>query len=120
MPLSKFAARPVLVELDISKPAPTGQILKSQAQSNEVELNSTASGSQLMAYHAKSPLAIVVSGPTYDRSKEHRAVDHVAGDAEVKAMHDPAMPVTFVPAELEATKRFYGPTKSGVWILVIA
>jgi len=38
----------------------------------------------------------------------HSHSDHVAGDAEVQAMHDPAMPVTLVPAELEATKRFYG------------
>jgi glyoxylase-like metal-dependent hydrolase (beta-lactamase superfamily II) len=38
----------------------------------------------------------------------HSHSDHVAGDAEIQTMHDPAMPVTFVPAELEATKRFYG------------
>ena len=38
----------------------------------------------------------------------HPHDDHTAGDAEVQAMHDPAMPVEFVPAELEATKRFWG------------
>ena len=37
----------------------------------------------------------------------HSHSDHVAGDAEVQALHDPAMPVTFLPAEVEATKRFY-------------
>jgi hydroxyacylglutathione hydrolase len=37
----------------------------------------------------------------------HSHSDHVAGDADVQAMHDPAIPVTFVPAEVEATKRFY-------------
>jgi hydroxyacylglutathione hydrolase len=40
----------------------------------------------------------------------HEHADHTAGDAEVQALHDPAMPVTFVPAEVEATKRFYGIT----------
>ena len=38
----------------------------------------------------------------------HPHDDHTAGDLEVQAMHDPAMPVEFVPAELEATKRFWG------------
>jgi hydroxyacylglutathione hydrolase len=37
----------------------------------------------------------------------HSHSDHVAGDAEVQAIRDPAMPLTFVPAEVEATKRFY-------------
>lgn len=37
----------------------------------------------------------------------HSHSDHIAGDADVQAMHDPAIPVTFVPAEVEATKRFY-------------
>jgi hydroxyacylglutathione hydrolase len=37
----------------------------------------------------------------------HSHSDHVAGDAEVQALHDSAMPVTFLPAEVEATKRFY-------------
>jgi hydroxyacylglutathione hydrolase len=37
----------------------------------------------------------------------HSHSDHVAGDANVQAMHDAAIPVTFVPAEVEATKRFY-------------
>jgi hydroxyacylglutathione hydrolase len=38
----------------------------------------------------------------------HPHEDHTAGDATVQAMKDPAMPVTFIPAEVEATKRFYG------------
>src|SRR5580692_5158630 len=38
----------------------------------------------------------------------HSHSDHVAGDAELQALNDPAMPVTFVPAELEATKKIYG------------
>ena len=38
----------------------------------------------------------------------HEHGDHIAGDAEVQALNDPAMPVTFVPAELEATKKFWG------------
>jgi glyoxylase-like metal-dependent hydrolase (beta-lactamase superfamily II) len=38
----------------------------------------------------------------------HEHGDHTAGDAQVQAMNDPAMPVTLVPAEIEATKRFYG------------
>jgi glyoxylase-like metal-dependent hydrolase (beta-lactamase superfamily II) len=40
----------------------------------------------------------------------HEHGDHIAGDGEVQALRDPAMPVTFVPAEVEATKRFYGIT----------
>jgi hydroxyacylglutathione hydrolase len=41
----------------------------------------------------------------------HPHGDHVAGDAEIKAMNDPAMPVTFLPADdIEAAKRFYGIT----------
>lgn len=38
----------------------------------------------------------------------HEHEDHTWGDAAIKAMNDPAMPVTFVPAQVEATKRFYG------------
>jgi hydroxyacylglutathione hydrolase len=38
----------------------------------------------------------------------HSHGDHTAGDAEVQDIKDPAMPVIFVPAEVEATKRFYG------------
>jgi len=37
----------------------------------------------------------------------HSHSDHVAGDADIQAMHDSAIPVTFVAAEVEATKRFY-------------
>ncbi len=38
----------------------------------------------------------------------HEHGDHTAGDGAVQAMHDPAIPVTFIPAEIEETKRFYG------------
>jgi glyoxylase-like metal-dependent hydrolase (beta-lactamase superfamily II) len=38
----------------------------------------------------------------------HAHGDHVAGDADVQSLHDPAIPVTFISADLEATKRFYG------------
>jgi hydroxyacylglutathione hydrolase len=38
----------------------------------------------------------------------HPHEDHVAGDKEVQQINDPSMPVEFVPAELDATKRFWG------------
>jgi hydroxyacylglutathione hydrolase len=39
----------------------------------------------------------------------HEHGDHIAGDAALQAMNDPAMPVTFLaPTDLEAAKRFYG------------
>jgi hydroxyacylglutathione hydrolase len=38
----------------------------------------------------------------------HPHDDHTAGDAEVQAMHEPAMPVEFVSADLEPTKHFWG------------
>jgi hydroxyacylglutathione hydrolase len=38
----------------------------------------------------------------------HSHSDHIAGDTEVQAIKDPAMPVTLVPAELDATKKLYG------------
>jgi len=38
----------------------------------------------------------------------HEHEDHTFGDKAIQAMNDPAMPVTFVPAEVEATKKFYG------------
>lgn len=37
----------------------------------------------------------------------HEHEDHTFGDKAIQAMNDPAMPVTFVPAEVEATKKFY-------------
>ncbi len=59
-------------------------------------------------HRASIPLFVVHSHP-------HE--DHTAGDADVQAIKDPAMPVTFIPAELEATKSFYGiknwPTEIG-------
>ena len=39
----------------------------------------------------------------------HPHGDHIAGDAGIQALKDPAMPVTFLPpTDLEAAKRFYG------------
>jgi glyoxylase-like metal-dependent hydrolase (beta-lactamase superfamily II) len=47
----------------------------------------------------------------------HEHEDHIWGDNAIQTINDPAMPVTFIPAEVEATKRFYGianwPTDSG-------
>ncbi|AEU36597.1 MBL fold metallo-hydrolase [Granulicella mallensis] len=41
----------------------------------------------------------------------HEHGDHIAGDAALQAMNDPAIPVTFLaPTDLEAAKRFYGIT----------
>jgi hydroxyacylglutathione hydrolase len=40
----------------------------------------------------------------------HEHEDHTFGDAALKTLNDPAIPVTFVPAEVEATKRLYGIT----------
>lgn len=38
----------------------------------------------------------------------HSHSDHTAGDEEVQNIKDPTMPVIFVAADIEATKRFYG------------
>lgn len=38
----------------------------------------------------------------------HAHGDHVAGDKELQAWKDPAIPVTFVPATVDDSKRFYG------------
>ncbi|WP_041585981.1 MBL fold metallo-hydrolase [Terriglobus saanensis] len=38
----------------------------------------------------------------------HSHGDHVAGDANIQALHDPMMPVTFVAAAVEPTKALYG------------
>jgi hydroxyacylglutathione hydrolase len=38
----------------------------------------------------------------------HAHSDHTFGDRELQAMNDPAMPVTFVPPEVEATRKFFG------------
>jgi len=40
----------------------------------------------------------------------HSNSDHVAGDAELHALKDSAMPIIFLPATVEATKKFYGMT----------
>ena len=41
----------------------------------------------------------------------HAHSDHVAGDAALQAMNDPAIPLTFVAANVEATKKVYGIAK---------
>ncbi len=38
----------------------------------------------------------------------HEHEDHTWGDKELQALNDPAMPVTFIPSEVEATKKFFG------------
>ncbi len=38
----------------------------------------------------------------------HPHDDHMAADKDVQEMHDPAIPLQFVPAELDATKHFWG------------
>jgi glyoxylase-like metal-dependent hydrolase (beta-lactamase superfamily II) len=37
----------------------------------------------------------------------HEHGDHVAGDAGLKALNDPAIPLTLIPAKVEETKSFY-------------
>lgn len=41
----------------------------------------------------------------------HPHDDHMAGDKELQALRDPSFPIEFIPAELEATKRFWGVTQ---------
>ncbi|MGA2538400.1 MAG: MBL fold metallo-hydrolase [Terracidiphilus sp.] len=38
----------------------------------------------------------------------HEHEDHIWGDSAIQALNDPAMPVTLVPATVEATRKFYG------------
>jgi len=38
----------------------------------------------------------------------HEHEDHTWGDKGLQAMNDPAIPVTFVPSDVEATKKFFG------------
>ncbi len=38
----------------------------------------------------------------------HEHDDHTWGDKGLQEMNDPAIPVTFLPAEVEATRKFYG------------
>jgi hydroxyacylglutathione hydrolase len=38
----------------------------------------------------------------------HEHGDHTFGDKEIQALNDPAMPVTFVPAEVEAAQKLFG------------
>lgn len=40
----------------------------------------------------------------------HSHSDHTAGDAELKTLHDSAISIDFVPATVDATKKFYGIT----------
>jgi hydroxyacylglutathione hydrolase len=38
----------------------------------------------------------------------HAHSDHVAGDAELQALNDPGIPITYVAPTVEATQQFYG------------
>jgi len=38
----------------------------------------------------------------------HEHEDHTWGDKAIQAISDPAIPVTFIPSEVEATKKFFG------------
>jgi glyoxylase-like metal-dependent hydrolase (beta-lactamase superfamily II) len=38
----------------------------------------------------------------------HSHSDHTAGDAELQALSDPAMPIIFIAPTIEATEKFYG------------
>ena len=38
----------------------------------------------------------------------HEHADHTWGDTGVQALNDPAIPVTFIPSEVEATRNFFG------------
>ena len=38
----------------------------------------------------------------------HEHEDHTWGDKELQALNDPAMPITFTPSEVEATKKLFG------------
>src|SRR5262249_53464706 len=40
----------------------------------------------------------------------HSHSDHVAGDAELQALEDPAIPITYIAPTVEATQKFYGMT----------
>jgi len=54
---------------------------------------------RLRNQRATMPLVVVHS---------HSHGDHVAGDADIQALKDPAMPVTFVAAAVEPTSALYG------------
>ena len=41
----------------------------------------------------------------------HSHSDHVAGDAELQALNDPAIPITYVAPTVEATQKLYGIAK---------
>jgi hydroxyacylglutathione hydrolase len=38
----------------------------------------------------------------------HEHGDHTFGDKALQALNDPAMPITFIPAEVEAAQKFFG------------
>lgn len=56
---------------------------------------------QWLARHSRASIPITVV-------HTHGHGDHKAGDGELRALSDPAMPLTLVPAELDATKAAYG------------
>lgn len=41
----------------------------------------------------------------------HGHEDHIAGDAAIQELHDPVMPLTFVPAEVQADSGFFKMTR---------
>lgn len=47
------------------------------------------------------------SGIPLDVVHTHGHADHIAGDAAIEALNDPAVPVTLIPAEIDADRRFF-------------
>ncbi len=45
---------------------------------------------------------------TLDVVHSHSHGDHVAGDPQLRSMQDPQIKINLIPAELEATKKYYG------------
>lgn len=55
---------------------------------------------QWLERNARAAIPLVVT-------HSHSHSDHVAGDKDIQALNDPAMPITFVAATVDATKAFY-------------
>ena len=56
---------------------------------------------QWLSRNKRTSISLVVA-------HSHSHSDHTAGDAELKALKDPAISIDFIPATVEATKKFYG------------
>jgi hydroxyacylglutathione hydrolase len=54
-----------------------------------------------LARNGRTSIALIVA-----HTHEHE--DHTWGDKALLAMNDPAMPITLVPSEVEATQKFFG------------